>query len=403
MTAMNIDAEYDAVVVGGGPAGATAAQTLAERGHKVMLLDRCDRIKPCGGAIPPRLIRDFAIPDEQIEAKVTQARMIAPSNNAVDMEIGGFVGMVDREFFDEWLRERARKAGAERALGRFQQLSHDPADGKPVICYQPGKASERSKDHVLNIKANVVVGADGATSVIAKQCVPGADKIPHVFAYHEIVKAPPAGTPGFEPHRCSVYYQGEMSPDFYGWVFPHGDKVSVGTGSAVKGFSLRQACTRMRDLSGMDGCETVRTEGAPLPLKPMKRWDNGRDVILAGDAAGVVAPSSGEGIYYAMVSGQYSGEAASEFLQTGKASALQRAHKRFRREHGKVFFILGIMQRFWYTSDKRRERFVKICEDKDVQHLTWEAYMNKKLVRAKPLAHVRIFFKDMAYLLGLAR
>ncbi|MGB0515012.1 MAG: geranylgeranyl diphosphate reductase, partial [Wenzhouxiangellaceae bacterium] len=59
-------------------------------------------------------------------------------------------------------------------------------------------------------------------------------------------------------------------------------------------------------------------------------------------------------------------------------------------------------QRFWYSSDKRRERFVSICRDPDVQHLTWEAYMHKRLVRAKPMAHVRIFFKDMAHLLGIA-
>jgi geranylgeranyl reductase len=59
------------------------------------------------------------------------------------------------------------------------------------------------------------------------------------------------------------------------------------------------------------------------------------------------------------------------------------------------------MQWFWYSSDKRRERFVTMCEDPDVQRLTWEAYMNKKLVRKDPMAHVRIFFKDTAHLLGL--
>ena len=73
------------------------------------------------------------------------------------------------------------------------------------------------------------------------------------------------------------------------------------------------------------------------------------------------------------------------------------------KEHGTVFLVLGIMQRFWYTNDKRRERFVSICEDRDVQQLTFESYMNKKLTRKKPMAHVRIFFKDMAHLLGLAR
>ena len=70
---------------------------------------------------------------------------------------------------------------------------------------------------------------------------------------------------------------------------------------------------------------------------------------------------------------------------------------------GRVFWILGVMQYFWYQSDRRREKFVKICEDRDVQRLTFESYMNKELARKDPMAHVRIFFKDMAHLLGLAR
>jgi geranylgeranyl reductase len=73
------------------------------------------------------------------------------------------------------------------------------------------------------------------------------------------------------------------------------------------------------------------------------------------------------------------------------------------KAHGRVFWVLGIMQYFWYSSDKRREKFVSICADKDVQRLTWESYMNKELVRRDPLAHVRIFFKDLAHLFGLAR
>jgi geranylgeranyl reductase len=73
------------------------------------------------------------------------------------------------------------------------------------------------------------------------------------------------------------------------------------------------------------------------------------------------------------------------------------------QQHGRVFWILGIMQYFWYSSDKRREKFVKICEDKDVQRLTWQSYMNKELVRRDPMAHVRIFFKDLAHLFGFAR
>jgi geranylgeranyl reductase len=198
-----------------------------------------------------------------------------------------------------------------------------------------------------------------------------------------------------------VFYQGRLSPDFYAWVFPHGETASIGVGSANKGFSLRGAIATLRDDLGLDRCETVRREGAPIPLKPLRRWDNGADVIVAGDAAGIVAPASGEGIYYAMVGGRYVAEAASAFLSTGEVRHLRSARRRFMKEHRTVFWVLGIMQYFWYSSDKRRERFVTMCEDKDVQELTWQAYMHKRLVRAKPLAHVKIFLKDTAHLLGL--
>ena len=90
-------------------------------------------------------------------------------------------------------------------------------------------------------------------------------------------------------------------------------------------------------------------------------------------------------------------------LTTGNTKALKLARKRFMREHGTVFLVLGIMQYFWYSTDKRRESFVKMCEDKDVQKLTFDSYMNKKLERKKPMAHVKIFFKDMAHLMGMAK
>jgi geranylgeranyl reductase len=104
-----------------------------------------------------------------------------------------------------------------------------------------------------------------------------------------------------------------------------------------------------------------------------------------------------------MYGGQLAAQSVHEFLLTGQPSALKLARKRFLKEHGLVFLVLGIMQTFWYSNDKRRERFVKICEDKDVQQMTFESYMNKKLTRKKPMQQVRIFFKDMAHLLGLAR
>ncbi len=390
---------FDVVVVGGGPSGATAAHDLARAGRRVLLLDRAGRIKPCGGAIPPRLMRDFDIPEALLCARATSARMISPKAREVDMPIeGGFVGMVDRDVFDEWLRARAADAGAERRTGRFEQLERD-ADGAALVAYTSGKGEGAL---TVRVRAKLVIGADGARSQVARQAIRGGGETKCVFAYHEIIRAPGAGFRGFDGRRCDVFYQGKLSPDFYAWIFPHGETASVGVGSARKGFSLRGAITALRASTGLDHCETIRTEGAPIPLKPLKRWDNGRDVLLAGDAAGVVAPASGEGIYYAMQGGREAARAADVFLATGQPRSLKEARKRFMRAHGKIFLVLGIMQHFWYRSDKRREGFVKMCADPDVQRLTWDAYMNKELVRAEPGAHARIFLKDMGHLLGLS-
>jgi len=399
MTMANLET-FDVVVVGGGPAGSTAATDLAGKGRSVLLLDKAGRIKPCGGAIPPRLLRDFDVPESLLVAKVTGARIISPSDRQIHMPIdGGFVGMVDRDVFDEWLRERAARAGAQRRTGKFERIERDD-DGTAIVVYLPKGAAHDAEPE--RVRARSVIGADGANSAVARQCVPEADRVPYVFAYHEIVRSPRNGeAAAFDPKSCDVFYRGTLSPDFYAWIFPHGDTTSIGTGSAHKGFSLKNAVGALREATGLDGVETLRREGAPIPMHPLKRWDNGRDIVLAGDAAGVVAPASGEGIYYAMTGGRLAGEAVEEFCATGDARALKLARKRFMKTHGNVFWVLGLMQRYWYSNDARRERFVSICRDPDVQQLTWEAYMNKELVRAKPAAHVRIFFKNIAHLIGL--
>ncbi len=386
---------FDAIVIGGGPAGATAANELALGGWKVALIDKAGRIKPCGGAIPPRLINDFNIPDTQIVAKIKTARMISPTARKVDMPIeNGFVGMVERENFDEFLRERAGKNGATRFTGTY--LNIDRTNNKTNVIYK-----DKSSGKKISLETSVIIAADGARSKVARAEIPGGRTIPYVIAYHEIIKAP--NNEMYDPDRCDVIYDGKISPDFYGWVFPHGKLASVGMGTGVEGVDLKAATTKLRRSAGLSECETIRREGAPIPLKPLDKWDNNRDLILAGDAAGVVAPTSGEGIYYAMVGGQEAAKAAIEFLKTSKSSKLKLARKRFLGEHKTVFKVLEAMQNAYYRSDDRRERFVSLCKDSDIQKLTFDAYMNKKLVRSKPFAHLKIMAKNIAHLTGIIK
>ena len=397
MTTLTTD--YDTIVVGGGPSGATAANDLARKGYRVLLLERGFRIKPCGGAIPPCLLDEFEIPEHLIKARIRSARMVSPRGESVDMPIDGtFVGMVDRDEFDPWLRQRAGHSGAHVMPGVFKSLRYE---GETVaLTYQTKDDDPRT----VTVTARSVIGADGARSGVARATIPDADKTPWVLAYHDIIEVPEdQNWDAYDPDRCDVWYQGRLSPDFYAWVFPHGKNASIGVGSAHKDFSAKASVATLREDCGLTDAVTKRKEGAPIPMKPMKRWDDGRAVLVSGDAAGVVAPASGEGIYYAMLCGRLAADAIQTFLETGDAKALGQARKRFMKLHGKVFWALGLLQRFWYGTDKRREKFVAMCRDPDVQTLTWQSYTTKKLVRRRPVAHIRVFFKDVAQLLGLAR
>ena len=347
---------YDVVVVGGGPAGATAAHELALQGHSVLLLDRAGRIKPCGGAIPPRLIKDFAIPDSLLVA--APGAQVSPADVKVD------IPMADSSAWSTASTSTngcacAAGAGAVRCNGSFERIERCD-DGVSVVHFARAKAVEgrhmRPGALPLHRRRRWRVR-------VARQTVPGAEKTRYVFAYHEIVQAP-AASAGLRRPRCDVTTVRTVARLLWLGV-PHGDTMSIGTGSADKGFSLRTGTSALRQAPGLDGQPTIRREGAPIPMRPLPRWDNGREVVLAGDAAGVVAPASGEGIYYAMYGGRVAAQAAHRFLVSGDARALAGARQQFMKAHGRVFWVLGIMQRFWYSTDKRRERFVSICKDKD--------------------------------------
>ena len=226
------------------------------------MIDRDDRIKPCGSAVPPLLIEDFHMPDGRIFAKVNTARMISPTQCQVDIPVeNGFVSMVDREHFDAFQRDRALKAGAVCLTGTFLRI--DRSGDETRVVYR-----DQSSGDEVKLETKLIIGTDVARSNVAKAKAAGSDKIPYVIAYHEIIEAPEKAQ-CYDPLCCDVIYDGVVSPDFYGWVFPHGKSVSVGMGTGIDGVDLKkppQGCARPR------ASPIAKPSGVRVRLLRCARW-----------------------------------------------------------------------------------------------------------------------------------
>ncbi len=377
------------IVCGGGPGGSTAAATLARAGVETVLIEKSfSRIKPCGGAVPPALMRDFEIPERLIQRRVSAVAVYAPSGRAVTMDIrNGYVGMVCREAFDAFLRQRAGDLGALVIEGRVEGVDATER-GATVTCTATDGARQ-------TLVADAVIGADGANSFVAR-----------VFNLHRggLVAAAVQERFALETEtarrlneRCEIYYDGRYSPDFYGWVFPKADHVAIGTGTAIRSANIKGHLEAFKRHLGITERPALR-EGAPIPLRPYDRWVANR-VALVGDAAGLVASSSGEGIFYAMKSGEMAAQALLECRRDLRAEKLYRAYqKAFLKKYGATFRFLELMQSLYYKNDARREAFVAICRDRGVQDLTFQSYMYKTLARMPMLDGVRIMSKNFYHL-----
>lgn len=119
--------------------------------------------------------------------------------------------------------------------------------------------------------------------------------------------------------------------------------------------------------------------------------------MLVGDAAGLVTPSNGEGIFFAMKSGKMAAETLIDNLK-GKGSPLAMYEKNFRKQFGIIFTGLGVMQWLYYRNDRLRESFVSILEDKHVQQISFDSYLYKKMVPAPLWVQLKITAKNLYHL-----
>jgi geranylgeranyl reductase len=378
----------DVIVVGANIGGSVAAGDLAATGANVILLERdLKRKKPCGGAIPPKALSEFGIPNAIIERKTKRAVVIGPSGGTVEMDVRGtvvreddYIVMVTREVLDRTMREKAQQAGADLREASF--VSHEETDGKVRVRvrYRDGREDF--------LTADALVGADGAGSAVAKSC--GRPAMKHASAIQERLSLPDDAMEYYTT-RAELYLGDDVSPDFYGWIFPKSDHVAVGTGCrpehANRSYAFLEG-VKQRAGDKLRGAKRILLEGHPLPMARYKKLVYGR-TLLVGDAGGMVAHTSGEGIYFSMAAGRMAAQTLLAHFGDPKM-ALERYEKGWQKKYGAMFDFLEVLEKWSYRANKNREFFVDMCATEEVQRLTFDSYLFKEMAKVAPSHHVRM-------------
>jgi geranylgeranyl reductase family protein len=304
--------------VGAGPAGSTCAYRLASAGASVLLLDRArfPRDKPCGGGVTGRAARllPFSI-DPVVEDTVTSVRMRLRYGPWVERGEGEpLVLMTQRIRLDAYLVERAIAAGAELRDGvKVTALAAGP-DGAEVVA-----GGER-------LLAGTVIGADGVNGVCARALGLGGNQAVGVALEGNV----PYDRLGDGYRGCAVLELG-LVPGGYGWVFPKGDHANVGLGGWEReGPRLRQGLRALCAAHGVAADDLEGVRGYRLPLRsPRSTLARGRAAVV-GDAAGLVDPVSGDGMFEAFLSARLASEAALDLL-AGRGEGLEPYGERLTR------------------------------------------------------------------------
>lgn len=294
---------FDVIVIGAGPAGSTAAYRLAAGGARVALLDkaRFPRDKPCGGGVTVRGLQHLPVDiTPVVEDRVTEVELgFGYRQRFTRRSDEPLVLMTQRRRLDTHLAEQAAAKGA------------DFRDGVRVRTIELESRGAVVATDTDRLAARVVIGADGCNGISGK-ALGLASGVTYGVAYEGNA---PWGVLDEARWRSRIWLEFDSVPGGYAWIFPKGDHANLGVGGwTSEGPRLRDHLTRLCREAGVDPGAIENVRGYRLPLRrPAARVAQG-PALLIGDAAGLVDPMSGDGMYEAFLSSRLAADAAMDVL-----------------------------------------------------------------------------------------
>jgi geranylgeranyl reductase len=244
-------------------------------------------------------------------------------------------------------------------------------------------------EHEHTLQADVVIGADGAYSPTAHFL--GLPPMPRAVAIQERIALPPEKLAPWAD-RADIYLGHPVSPDLYAWAFPKHDHVAVGVGAGhghTKQIRQHLENLKVRLSDELEGGHIILREAHALPMEPRKHMAFDR-VMLIGDAAGLVVHTSGEGIYWAMKSGEMAAHVLTANIDAPTARNLRLYETMWWQQYGSMYTFLRYLQAWGYGNERQMEVFTEMCRNFDVQRLTFDSYMHKNMVPVPWLAQMKM-------------
>jgi geranylgeranyl reductase family protein len=330
MVEASLSEPYDIVIVGAGPAGSSAAKAAAERGAKVLLVDRKQRVGvpvQCAEFVPQWISRHAHFSSTCIHQTIDSMITHLPDGASYEMKSPGY--MLDRSLFDKELVASAVLAGAKISI-----------ETRAVSLFAEGLAVERGSEKET-IRSKIFIGADGVHSAMARFV--GQPSLKTIVALqYEVVMPKPQ-------NYVDVFFHKDYEGG-YAWYFPKGSTANVGVGVVASKTAqlpnlLGDFLNLLRKSKKLLRAEIVSKTGGSIPCEPYRKtfFDN---ILLLGDAAGHAHPITGAGIFHAVMGGEIVGRIAAEAVVRGDLQYLKNYEIEWQEAFGRILSYAALKREF---------------------------------------------------------